>query len=57
MALTKEQALEMIRKAQAETFDIESAHGDADDALCGYLESLGHDDLVREWHKVRKWYS
>lgn len=54
--MTKEEALALIRSAQ-ENRDIEGAHGDADDALCGFLESLGHEDLVREWHKVPKWYA
>lgn len=57
MSLNKEEALEMIRKAQEEKWDRESAHGNADDALCGFLEHLGHDDLVAEWHKVKKWYA
>jgi predicted RNase H-like HicB family nuclease len=57
MALTKDEAMQMIKKAQEDTFDIEAAHGNADDALCGFLEHLGHDDIVREWHKVKKWYA
>lgn len=56
MALTKEEAMAMIRKAQAD-WDTEAAHGDADDALLGFLEHLGHHDLVVEWNKVRKWYA
>ena len=56
MALTKEEALKMIRDAQSNG-DTEGAHSDADDALCGFLEHLGHQDLVAEWHKVDKWYA
>lgn len=57
MSLTKDEAMAMIKKAQGEEVDREGAHGNADDALCGFLEGLGHEDLVAEWHKVRKWYS
>lgn len=56
MALTKNEAMEMIKKAQADG-DTEGAHCDADDALCGFLEHLGHADLVEEYHKVAKWYA
>lgn len=56
MALTKEEAMKMIKEAQ-ENGDTEGAHGSADDALCGFLEHLGHADLVAEWHKVDKWYA
>lgn len=57
MALTKDEAMAMITKAQADDWDVETCHADADDALCGFLEHLGHSDLVAEWHKVRKWYA
>jgi hypothetical protein len=57
MTLTKEEALRMIKAAQDNDGDPEVAHGEADDALCGFLEHLGHGDLVAEWHKVEKWYA
>lgn len=56
MALTKEEALAIIRRAQ-ENGDKEMAHTEGDDALCGFLEHLGHGDLVAEWHRVEKWYA
>lgn len=49
-------AMDRIRKAQTIT-DNEAAHREADGALCDYLIQLGHDDLVIEWRKVRKWYA
>jgi hypothetical protein len=57
VSLTKEEALRMIKAAQDNDGDPEVAHGEADDALCGFLEHLGHGDLVAEWHKVEKWYA
>ena len=54
--LTKEQALEIIKKAQTSD-DTEMAHIDADYALCGLLKWLGHEDVVREYRKVGKWYA
>ena len=56
MALTKEDAMKAILKAQKDD-DTEEAHCRADDALCGYLEHLGHADLVEEYHKVSKWFA
>lgn len=50
------EAIEAIRLAQ-ENGDIEAAHSDADDALCGLLRSLGYEDVVREWNRVEKWYA
>ena len=37
--------------------DTEKAHGDADDVLCELLTELGYDDVVSEYHKVKKWYA
>jgi hypothetical protein len=56
MALTKEEALKMILEAQ-QNDDTEGAHSNADHALCGFLEHLGHGDLVEEYHKVDKWFA
>jgi hypothetical protein len=56
--LTKQEAMEAIKKAvDMGHGDPETSHSIADDALCGFLEGLGHHDLVEEWHKVAKWYA
>lgn len=52
----RERALAHIKTAQ-KSGDPESAHGDADDALCDLLIALGHKDVVEEWEKVEKWYA
>jgi hypothetical protein len=52
---TKVEALAMIWAAQRK--DAEQAHIEADEALCGFLEHLGHGDLVKAWNDVPKWYS
>lgn len=37
--------------------DTEADHVDADGVLCELLRSLGHNDVVTEYHKVNKWYA
>lgn len=54
--MTREKAIEAL-KAEQESDDNETAHGNADDVLCELLISLGYEDVVNEWHKVWKWYS
>lgn len=54
--MTREQAMNELKLAQ-ESDDTESAHADADKALCLLLRALGYDDVVDEWQKVKKWYS
>jgi len=36
---------------------VEAAHCDADKALCRFLSSQGHGDIVAVWRKVPKWYA
>ena len=62
--MTKEQSLELIvadyvsKLKQAQTFkDVEIAHATADYVLCDLLDTLGYEDVVLEWKKVRKWYA
>ncbi len=54
--MTKEQALKELHEAAAD-FDTEAAHCDADNILCEFLKSEGHDDLVRIYDSIKKWYS
>jgi len=54
--MTREEAIKKLKEAQ-ENEDLESAHMVADDILCGFLESLGYEDIVAEWVLVEKWYA
>lgn len=44
-------------KALRDEWDIEKAHGKADDILCEALKQLGYNELVELYEKVDKWYS
>ena len=44
-------------KAAQENSDVESAHADADQALCDLLEALGYKKVIEEYNKVEKWYA
>ena len=44
-------------KALQDIWDIEEAHGKADDILCKALKQLGYNELVDLYEKVDKWYS
>lgn len=44
-------------KALQEMWDVEEAHGKADDILCEALRQLGYNELVDLYEKVDKWYS
>jgi len=51
-----EQAIaELIELTQLQ--DTEEAHISADDVLCQLLINLGHEEVVRAFHQVRKWYA
>lgn len=54
--MTKEQAIKELKKAQIGG-DHEAGHEAADKVLCEFLISLGHDDVVDQYHKVEKWYA
>jgi hypothetical protein len=54
--MTKEQAIEAL-KTIAKDDDIEMAHVEADSVLCQLLHSLGHGDVVTEYHRITKWYA
>lgn len=44
-------------QAESENYDTETAHINADHALCELLESLGYGDVVSEYRKISKWYA
>ena len=46
----------VLKKCQ-KSGDTEAAHGIADKAITGMLESMGFEDVVKEWDKVPKWYA
>ena len=54
--MTREQAIEQLQALQ-EGRDIEVEHDVADETLCKLLISLGYQDVVDEWSKVKKWYA
>ncbi len=56
-ALTaKDDAIKRLRAIQNEC-DTEGGHIEADDVLCDLLESVGFEDVVAEFRKVKKWYA
>ena len=44
-------------KTLLDVWDVEEAHGKADDILCEALRQLGYNELVDLYEKVDKWYS
>lgn len=44
-------------KALQSNTDIEAAHNQADKILCDLLNSLGYDDVVKEFENLEKWYA
>lgn len=46
----------MMKKAM-ENDDQETAHVQADNALCGLLLHLGYDDIVDNFNEMPKWYA
>lgn len=54
--MTREEAIEQLKKHQ-QNADLETAHVEADDIICGLLKSLGYDDVVAEYAKIEKWYT
>ncbi len=54
--MTKDEVINILRDCQ-ESSDNEAAHIVADNALCDFLVSLGHEDIVKEFNNVGKWYS
>ena len=45
-----------LKNAKDES-DTESAHADADDALCRFINGLGYSKVVDEYNKINKWYA
>lgn len=44
-------------KALQSNSDVEAAHNQADKILCDLLNSLGYDDVVKEFENLEKWYA
>lgn len=56
--MTREQALkELAECVKLSHGDQEAAHSLGDEILCELLSSLGYDDIVNEWNKIKKWYA
>lgn len=54
--MTPEEAITALKPLE-NVGDYEIAHNQADDVLCALLRFLGHDDVVKAWQKVGKWYA
>ncbi len=54
--MTKAEAITRLKLCQQDK-DTEAAHGEADEVLCKLLDALGYREVVREYHKVSKWYA
>lgn len=52
----EEKYLQLL-KDRCNSFDTEKNHLNANDILCDLLEELGYMDLVKEFRKIKKWYS
>ena len=53
--MTRKEAIARLKECAGE--DAESGHVDADNVLCELLYSLGYEDVVAEWGKIRQWYA
>lgn len=53
-----EEAIEALKAlAKEEHPDVEANHLEADQILCQLLTALGYSEVVRMWHRVKKWYA
>lgn len=49
--------LEEMRAIVKDHGDTEQSHMDADKILCDLLVALGHEEIVKEYHTIEKWYA
>lgn len=54
--MTRYEAITELVRLQS-SGDTEVAHSDADEILCTLLEGLGYGDVVKQYHKVDKWFA
>ncbi len=54
--MNKQEAIAELKGHQSDWPD-EEGHKRADDILCELLNTLGYEDVVKEYEKVGKWYS
>lgn len=52
--MTRDEAIQQLRKLNEGRVDPESAHSYADDVL---LDLIGDDEIRRLWEAVPKWYA
>jgi len=52
--MTERRAREALRALQREG---DHEYRAADDILCTFLEELGYEEIVKEYHKIRKWFA
>ncbi len=53
--MDKQEAIAKLKEQQG-NYNQEDAHVEADDILCGLLNTLGYDDVVKEYEAIEKWY-
>lgn len=54
--MTREEAIAKLKELQR-GYDTEVDHVEADDVICKLLESLGYEDVVKEYDTIGKWYA
>lgn len=54
--MTREEAITKLKELQ-KGYDTEGDHVQADDVICKLLESLGYEDVVKEYDAIGKWYA
>lgn len=59
--MTKQEAIDklnVIKKSLSEGGDAEQGHAEADDILCDFLTTIGHDEVSQVWKAISpKWYA
>lgn len=54
--MTREEAITKLKELQ-KGYDVEGDHIEADNVICNLLESLGYEDVVKEYDAIGTWYA
>lgn len=54
--MDRAKAIQQLKECQANG-DTEGAHCEADSIICALLDSLGYEDVTKEYHAVDKWFA
>jgi hypothetical protein len=55
--MDRETALQLLERFNRDDCDEEYSHIRADEILCELLTSLGYEDVVEAFKKIKKWYA